>query len=93
MMINNPAMKRFLLHSAAAAALTASLAACGGGGGSDGGTTVTPPPAPPTPVRLEDQFGAQFGAMFRAAANTDPRDPAPGDLIPISFTTDPVNIT
>ena len=84
-------MKSFLLHSAAAAALLASLAACGGGGGSDGDTTVTPP-APPTPVRLEDQFGAQFGATFRTAPNSDPRDPAPGDLIPISFTTDPVNL-
>ena len=90
-MIGNLSMKQFLLRSAAAAALTASLAACGGGGGSDGGTTVTPP-APPTAVKLEDQFGAQFGATFRMAANTDPRDPAPGDLIPISFTTDPVNI-
>jgi hypothetical protein len=82
--------KRLLLRSAGAAVVAAALAACDGGGG-DGGT-VTPTPTPDPPARLEDQFGANFGAAFRAAANMDPRDPAPGDLIPISFTTDPVNI-
>lgn len=86
-------MKSFLLRSAAAAALTASLAACdsGGGGGGGGGTPPTPP-APPAPARIEDGFGPQFGAAFRADANSNPRDPAAGDLVPVSFTTDPVNI-
>lgn len=90
-MTGNLAMKRFLLRSAAVAALAAGLSACGGGGNDDS-VTVTPPPPPPPAAPLEDQFGAQFGAIFRTPANSDPTDPAPGDLIPISFTTDPVNI-
>jgi len=82
-------IKRALLGTAALAAV-AGLGACGGGGDDDV-AVVTPPPTPPA-ARFEDQFGANFGISFRAVANSDPRDPAPGDIIPISFTTDPVNI-
>ena len=91
-MADNSTMKRVLLHSAAAAALAAGLSACGGGGGGDGGGGGGTDTPPPQSSRLEDQFGVNFGTAFRAAANGDPRDPAPGDLIPVSFTTDPVNI-
>ena len=90
MSMNAPrTIKRVLLGTAALAAV-AGLGACGGGGDDDV-AVVTPPPTPPA-ARFEDQFGANFGIAFRASANSDPRDPAPGDIIPISFTTDPVNI-
>jgi hypothetical protein len=81
--------------TALALLIGAGVAACDGG--DDGGGEVIvapPPPAPPptAPTRLEDQFGANFGTAFRAAANTDPRDPQPGDLVGVSFTTDPIPV-
>ena len=73
-------------------AVSAGLAACGGGG-SD---TVAPPPpvvvVPPPPAPIEDSFGAGFGTRFRVGMNTDATDPVPGDLGPISFTTEATTI-
>lgn len=63
------------------------LAACGGGG--DG---YTPPPPPPGPTALEDNFGAAFGALFRAGSNTDPADPTASSVIAVSLITDPVPV-
>lgn len=88
-------MRHLLRTSAIALGLVAGLAACDGGGG--GGevivTPAPPPPAPPpTAPRLEDMFGANFGTAFRAIANSDPRDPLPGDLNAVSFTTDPIPV-
>lgn len=82
---------RILSAVTALAILGAGLAACDGGGGGKS-TKVTPPPEPPAAAPLEDQFGLAFGTAFRAASNTDPKDPGEGDLIPVSFTTDPVPI-
>jgi hypothetical protein len=59
-----------------ALALAAGLTACGGGGGYGGGGM---PPA----QRLEDMFGQGFGQTFRADPNSDPRNPAAGDIIPL----------
>jgi hypothetical protein len=72
---------------AVAAAIT--LGACDG---YDDGGGYTPPPPPPPAMRLEDQFGAAFGVAFRAAPSSDPADPRNGDTIPLSLTTDPVEI-
>ena len=82
-------MTRYLVTTATIAVLGFALSACGGGGRSMN-TTVTPPPAA---APFEDQFGAAgFGVGFRAGANTDPRDIAPGDIIPLSLTADPVSL-
>lgn len=81
-----------MLRAASALALVA-LAACGSGGGGDGDNAPPAPPAivaPPPPQ--ENQFGANFGAAFRADPTSTPRDPADGDIVPLSFTTDPVNV-
>ncbi len=69
-------------------ATTSALAACSGGGGGGGG----PGPPPPPPARLEDGFGAGFAAAFRTNLNGVPRDPAAGDIIAVSLTTDPTPI-
>ena len=73
-------------------AVSAGLAACGGGG-SD--TAAPPPPVvvvPPVAAPIEDSFGAGFGMRFRVGMNTDATDPVPGDLGPISFTTEATTI-
>ena len=66
----------------------AALAACGGGG-----IKVKPggPGAGPA-AKLEDSFGAGFAAAFQQGPNTDPREPAAGDVIAVSATTDPVPV-
>lgn len=84
-------MKGILLRTTALGLLAAGLTACGGGGGGNEVTVVTPP-GPPQAAPLEDQLGLGFGATYRTAANTDPRDPSPGDLAPVSFTTDPLPV-
>lgn len=70
------------LRSVIAAGALMGLAACdndddvaGGGGGT----------AP------QDQFGAPFATAFNAGPSDEPVDPAPGDLPPLSLTTDPVD--
>lgn len=52
---------------------------------------VTPTPPPPTGGAFENQFGAGFGKFFRAAAWSEPGDPQPGDVIPISLDRDPID--
>jgi hypothetical protein len=75
-----------------AVGLVLSLAACGGGGGGGTDTVVDPPKVVVT--NQEDQFGTAFGTDFRTAANTDPAPPVnDGDIVPVSLTTEPVNIT
>jgi hypothetical protein len=90
-------MRHLLRTTALVGLLAMGVIACDGDGDDGNDVVVTPiSPAPPPPpsggVRLEDQFGANFGAAFRAAANSDPRDPQPGDLIAVSFTTDPIPV-
>jgi hypothetical protein len=79
--------KRLLLVVGVAAV---ALAGCGGGG--KGGMTMVmqPPMAPP---RLEDQFGAGFGAAFRQDRNGEPGEPAAGAIEPLSVTNDPREIS
>lgn len=70
--------------------LALALAACGGGGGGS-----DKPGDPPTVISTnqEDKFGVGFGIAFRAAMNGEPRPVNDGDLVPVSFTTEPINIT
>ena len=82
-----------LLHGASIVAiLAAGLAGCGGGDSGDTAVVVPPPAPPPAAMRLEDQFGANFGTAFRVAANSDPSNPQPTDLNPVSFVTDPIPV-
>ncbi|MBC7768927.1 MAG: hypothetical protein H7124_09075 [Phycisphaerales bacterium] len=67
-------------------ALALGVSACGGSGG--GGGLPPPPPAAP----LEDTFGAGFGATFRADPNSNPRDPAAGDIVPVDPTKDATGV-
>ncbi len=68
-------------------AVGAAVASCGGGGG--GGDDD---PDDTTTTLQEDSFGLSFGAAFRADPNTEPSDPGPGDIIPVSLTSEPINI-
>lgn len=74
--------KTFLLALGLAAV---ALTGCSGGAGGDM-TIIQPPPAPP---RIEDQFGAGFGAVFRQDRNGEPGDPAAGAIENLSLTADP----
>lgn len=74
--------KRNLL---ALALIGSTLAGCGNSVDDD-----TPPMM--VQPRQEDQFGANFGAAFRADANSEPRTPADGDIVPVSLTAEPVTI-
>lgn len=90
-------MKRLLLKFAMTAVVVVSLAACGKSNKRDE-VVVAPPasaPAPPPPVGATalESISAAFAAFFRASSDTEPRDPAEGDLPPVSFTTEPVDIT
>ena len=75
-------------------ALALSLAACGGGGGGGGGSD-RPGSNPPTVITTaqEDRFGIVFGAIFRAPMNGEPVNVNEGDLVPVSLTTEPIDIT
>lgn len=73
-----------------ATALLSALAACGGGGGSN--SSNNPPPTVVTTAQ-EDKFGIGFGTAFRAPANGEPANVSDGDLVPVSFTTEPIDIT
>lgn len=70
--------------------LSLPLAACGGGGG--GSDSVVTPPVVVTTAQ-EDKFGIPFGADFRASMNSEPASVADGDIVPISLTTEPIDIT
>ncbi len=81
-------MRKVKWRIVAAVALVGGLAACGN---SNTPSSITQPP--PMPVaKFEDQFGANFGTAYRADPNTDAKDPMPGDIVPLSLTTDPVAI-
>jgi|APFEC2959095136_1045048.scaffolds.fasta_scaffold00031_31 hypothetical protein len=79
-------MNRLIWKFAGIAVLAGGLAACG-----STDSTAPPVPAPTPPVAaapIEDGFGAGFGTAFRADANSVPRDPVAGDIIPLDLTKD-----
>ncbi len=80
---------RYVLTGVSVALAASALAACSGGGGSS--VATSPPPPPPAPQ--EDFFGTAFGADFRATAISTPAVPKQGDIIPVSYTTEPQPIT
>lgn len=89
-------MKRSLLRFAVTTAVLAPLAACDGGKKRD--TVVVEPPIsapapPPIAAGSLESIGATFAGLFRASSDSEPRDPAEGDLPPISFTAEPAEIT
>jgi hypothetical protein len=79
------------VRSAALVAAAGALVAACGGEGKDAlppsSPTVVAPAPPP-----EDRFGARFGLAFRAASTADPIAPMDGDIIPLSVTTDPIEL-
>ena len=87
-------MKRSFFALAAVLVLGAGLSACSDN--DDDVAVVVPPPVTPTPPpaasRLEDQFGTSFGTLFRAGLNTEPTDPAPGAVIALTLTAEPVAV-
>ena len=83
-------MRKLYWNIAAIAMMAGGLAACGG---SDNSVPAPPPVVVPPPApKLEDQFGTNFGVDYRADMNTDAKDPAAGDLIPLSLVTEAVTI-
>lgn len=82
-----------LLRTVSVFGLGIALSACGSS------RTVPPIGAVPTPApviaaaRQEDQFGTQFGVDFRVDLNGEPIPCKEGDLVAVSLTTEPVNIT
>jgi len=78
-------LKLGLLTGAATLALTA----CGGGGSGYGGGVYIPPVV----VTLEDQVGGPaFGALFRANADSDPKEPNANSVPALDLTKDPVAV-
>ena len=78
-------MTHRMRNSLAVLLISAATASC-----SDNNSTPTVPPTVPPVAKTEDQFGANFGVAYRKDPNTDATDPTPGDIIPLSLTTDPV---
>ena len=83
-------MKRIIERAVLVAAMGSGLAACGNSGGN--ASAPAPPPPPIVVQRQEDQFGANFATDFRAGSTANPATPANGDIIPLSLTTNPVNL-
>lgn len=84
-------MKRFIQRAAIVAAMGSGLAACGGNSSNAIAPTTAPTP-PITVTRQEDQFGTNFGTAYRTSVTAAPITPADGDIIPLSLTTNPVNV-
>lgn len=87
--MNSKTVRR--LQTASLSALAVALASCGGGGGGTSSSTPTPPVV--TTTGQEDKFGTQFGIDFRAPNNSEPAQVNNGDIVPVSLTTEPINIT
>lgn len=51
-----------------------------------------PPPPPPTSATPQEQAGAGFAAAFNQAAFDEAVEPAPGDIIPLDKTAEPIDI-
>jgi hypothetical protein len=86
-------MKRPLMI-AAALCMGLAAAACDYSGGEFTKTPLPqppPPPPPPAPAFAEN-FGAGFAEAFQRGEFDEPRQIEPGDIIPVSFTDDPLEI-
>ncbi len=83
-------MKKKLVPAVAFSLLAVGLAGCGDGNNNSSSSAAITPPATPAP---EDQFGKQFGVLYRTAANTDPANVNDGDVIALTLTADPLPIT
>ncbi len=83
--------KQLLQRALIGTALALPLAACGGGGGGGSDTVIAPPVVVTT--AQEDKFGVQFGNDFRASMNSDPTSVNDSDIVPVSLTTNPIDIT
>ena len=81
-------MKRLIQNVSAITFMAAGLTACGNDSATPAPPVVVPAPAP----RIEDGFGANFGAAYRANPNTDAMDPMADDIIPLDLTKDAVII-
>ncbi len=80
------------LKVAAVLAVALTLSACGNSRSRDTGAAPTPPPGAVVVTRQEDTFGTAFGNLFRANANSEPASVSDGDLVAVSFTTEPATI-
>lgn len=81
--------KPIMRNAMVSVSLALALAACGGGGGG-----ADRPPEPPTVVATaqEDKFGVAFGSAFRAKPDGEPVPVSDGDIVPVSLTTEPIEI-
>ena len=77
-------MIRKLLALTTLVGVGAVLSACGGGGGKIGSS------APATAPQFEAQFGSVFATDYQASNNSEPHDVAPGDVIAVNPTAEPV---
>ncbi len=83
--------KQLVQRALIGTALALPLAACGGGGGGGSDSVITPPVVVTT--AQEDKFGIPFGIDFRAAMNSEPASVSDGDIVPVTATNDPIDIT
>lgn len=83
-------MKKKILYTGILGLLTVGLSGCDDKGSSSSSSTSTVTTQTPA---FEDQFGTQFGVLYRAAANTDPANVNDGDVGAVSLTTEPVAVT
>jgi hypothetical protein len=67
----------------------ASLASCSR---NDEGDATGNDPFSARSVAPEDQFGKNFGKAYRADRNAEPRPVKEGDVVPVSRTTEPVEV-
>lgn len=81
--------KRILRNALISTSLALPLAACGGGGG--GSDKTSQPPTVVTTAQ-EDKFGLAFGTAFRAKPDSEPVPVNDGDIVPVSLTTEPIDI-
>lgn len=86
--------KQFVRGAVTALVLGLPLAACSGGGGGRSERPSQPPTVvAPAPTQQEDRFGLAFGSYFRASANSEPSPVNDGDIVAVSFTTEPIDLT
>lgn len=76
--------------------LVTGIAACKGKSSSAPAPAPPPPvggapPPPAAPLTVAQQLGTVFSTIFTAVSTAEPKDPAAGDLVPVSLTKDPID--